>query len=48
VNAAALQRTDDFPNTAFVVLEPYDDGSPIGALGERYNCLSWNLHDHLM
>lgn len=48
VNAAALQRTGDFPNTAFVLLEPYEDGSPIGAMGERYNCLSWNLHDHLL
>jgi probable phosphoglycerate mutase len=43
VNAAALQRTGDFHNTAFVLLERYDDFD-----GGRYNCLAWNLHDHLL
>ena len=48
VNAAALQRTGEFFHTAFAVLEPYDEGSLVGAMSERYNCLSWNLHDHLL
>jgi broad specificity phosphatase PhoE len=43
VNAAALQRTGAFLNTAFAVLEFYDDVD-----GGRYNCLSWNIHDHLL
>jgi probable phosphoglycerate mutase len=39
VNAAALQGDLTLDNTAFVVLEPYDDG--------RYICRSWNLSEHL-
>ena len=39
VNAAALQKVSWFDNTGIAVLDKYNSG--------QYNCLSWNLREHL-
>lgn len=39
VNAAAMQRLDHLDFTGIVILEHYDQ--------ERWNCVSWNLIEHL-